>query len=135
MALLREALIPVAMLIFFGVYWWMTSRLPAASTVFPYVIMGFMAAVGVAILVKEVISPRKNTGDEPLMTWRAPAMLALSVGFVGMFLAFGFLPASLIFLCVSYVVLGTKPLMAVIVAVSLTAAYYLLFATLIGMNL
>lgn len=135
MAVLREALIPLVLLISAGTYWWMTRALPSASTVFPYVIMGFMAVMGVAIIVKEFLTSGSDRKDDPLVTWRAPALLVLSAGFVAMFVQIGFVPAALIFLCTSYIVLGTKPLLAVIVAASLTGAYYLLFAVLIGMNL
>lgn len=135
MALLREALVPLALILFAGVYWWTTRNLPPASTVFPYVVIGFMCIVGVAILGKQILVGGNDRDNTPLATWRAPTLWALSVGFVVLFLQIGFVPAAVLFLCAAYLLYGTRPLMAVIVAAGVTGTYYLLFGVLIGMNL
>lgn len=134
MAFLREALMPLVVLAFIVAYVSLTQNKPAESTIFPYTIMVFIAALAVGILGSSwKLKDFYRVANEEKS--RAPLVFALSLLFIVGFVYLGFSIAALAFLVVSLIALGTRPIPSIIISVILTGGIYLLFAVGLGVSL
>ena len=127
---------PILGLALATLYYAVTYNLPLESRIFPQTVLAPVVVFGLILLVRQLRVPEAATESRTDgQRSQAPAVFALSVGFVAGFAYLGFVAAAFLFLVASLRYLRNSWLMSLAVAVGVTGGYYLIFVVLLGMSL
>jgi len=131
-ALLSEAVVPVAGIVYAVALVWTTWGLPQESTIFPRTMFCALVILGILLMLAEI---KLASGPPKPVDHRAYAMLGLSLAFVLVMSFVGYLPAAMLFLLISLIALKQRLVVAISIAIGLPGVIYALFTVAFGISL
>jgi hypothetical protein len=124
--------IPLLGMLFAAVFIATTWQLPAVSRVFPHTAAAMILVFGSILVMQELRQPTARTES---VKSKAPLVYVMSVLFVVAFWLVGFPVASVLYLSVTQLLLKEHWARAGAVAVGMTLALYVMFHTLLGVQI
>jgi hypothetical protein len=113
--------------VFAGIYFATTASLPRESIVFPRVMLVALLMTAVACLFGKQDRLRWSMVGDWFRNSKAPVLIGLTVAFLVLYQFIGFAPAALVFMLVSFLLFGVKPVWAAIYSLATVAVMVLVF--------